>query len=183
MTNVDIGGNVFEECGQRRPGWFAYGIAVVGAPGAATTGTVNIVGNTMRNTPRTPETCNTTGILWEFYSGRIEHNTLTGVIQDCAAAALVTLPGAIFVGSRRGFGPGNPVVRFNDITGNAHAGLRIGPNQPAIDASCNYWGAADGPSGEGAGSGDAVVVEAGGAPPEFVPFAMAPIAGTGATIC
>jgi hypothetical protein len=75
--------------------------------------------------------------------------------------------------------------------GNAFAGLRIGANQTVvIDASCNYWGSADGPSGVGPGSGDAVVVEPGsattgpgGATPVLMPFAGAPIAETGATSC
>jgi hypothetical protein len=75
-------------------------------------------------------------------------------------------------------------VRFNDISGNAYAGLRIGPNQTTvIDATRNWWGSASGPSGIGPGSGDAVVVESGGTPPGFVPFATAPIAASDATSC
>jgi hypothetical protein len=70
-----------------------------------------------------------------------------------------------------------PVVRFNDIQGNAHAGLRIGPNQTKkAVVACNYWGSANGPSGIGPGDGDAVVVEAGAPAPGFMPFAKAPVA-------
>ena len=84
-----------------------------------------------------------------------------------------------------------PRVRFNDILGNTSAGLRIGANQTVvIDASCNYWGSAVGPSGVGPSSGDAVVVEPssattgpGGARPVFTPFATAPVAGTNRTSC
>jgi hypothetical protein len=47
----------------------------------------------------------------------------------------------------------------------------------------HYGGAADGPSGIGPGSGDAIVVETGGAVPAFAAFATQPIARTGATTC
>jgi len=78
----------------------------------------------------------------------------------------------------------SPTVRFNDIVGNAQAGLRIASNQTlTIDATCNYWGSASGPSGLGTGTGDAVVVQPGGAAPVIAPFATAPIAGTDATGC
>jgi hypothetical protein len=77
-----------------------------------------------------------------------------------------------------------PVVRFNDIEGNAQAGLRVAPNMTtAVDARCNWWGSASGPSGAGPGGGDAIVVETGGTAPGFMPFATAPIADTGATGC
>ena len=53
----------------------------------------------------------------------------------------------------------------------------------AIDATCNWWGAADGPSGSEPGSGDALIRDGAAARPNFAPFATAPIAGTGATSC
>jgi hypothetical protein len=46
-----------------------------------------------------------------------------------------------------------------------------------VEATCNWWGAADGPSGDGGGRGDAVVGAI-----AFVPFATAPIADA-AAIC
>ena len=56
--------------------------------------------------------------------------------------------------------PVTPTVRFNDLQGNAQAGLRIAPNQTIqIDGSCNYWGSEAGPSGAGPGDGSAVVVD------------------------
>jgi hypothetical protein len=71
------------------------------------------------------------------------------------------------------------VVRFNDIEGNAHAGLRVGPNiTTSLDARCNWWGSASGPSGAGPGTGDAVVLEPGAATPDLTPWASAPIAET-----
>jgi hypothetical protein len=70
------------------------------------------------------------------------------------------------------------VVRFNDVEGNAHAGLRVAPNiTTSMDARCNYWGAASGPSSAGlSGTGDAAVVETGGARPTLTPFASGPVA-------
>jgi hypothetical protein len=183
-TNADILDNEFPECGQNRTGRAANGINVLGSVGATTVGTVNIIGNTFRNTVRAPGFCNTAAVAYNYYSGRVEHNTFIDVVQPCATDAPVARPAAVWVGSRTAALPVNPSVRFNDFIGNAFAGLRIGPfTTNAIDASCNYWGSADGPSGVGPGSGDAVLVEAGGAMPMFTPFATSPIAESGTTIC
>jgi parallel beta-helix repeat protein len=87
-----------------------------------------------------------------------------------------TLTGATAAGIRIGGGLGI-VVRFNDLERNAQAGLRVGPTiTTPIDASCNWWGSASGPMASAwpSGTGDAVVVEAGGATPAFTPFARSP---------
>ncbi len=196
VQNVDIVGNDLDEC---HP--LGRVAAIIVGPRAGffptterpltATGTVNIIGNTIRNSSHA---CSiTSAISYEVYTGRIERNRVTGVVESCAAGTNRNLPSAIWLGRRQHplFPPVTPTVRFNDIVGNAFAGLRIGANQTAvIDASCNYWGTVDGPSGVGPGSGDAVVVEPsspttgpGGATPGFLPFATAPIAGTGATSC
>ena len=185
-TNADIVGNDLDEC--HPLGRIAAIIAGPPAPlppGTVTaTGTVNIVGNTISNSS---ESClPTSAIHYEFYSGRIEHNRILNVVQACAMPNARTHPGAIWVGAIRPFvGPAAaPVVRFNDIVGNAGAGLRVAPNiTNPPDATCNWWGSADGPSGAGPGSGDAVVVETGAATPDFRPWASAPIAETDETTC
>ena len=187
QTNVDILDNLFDDCGANVPDG-SKGVApvvVLGTLGAATTGTVNVVGNTFRTSARTAASCNTTGITYEFFSGRIERNSLVGVVQQCATPSGRSLPGAIFVGSRvAGMRAASVSVRFNDIADNAYAGLRIGSNQTtAIDATCNWWGDASGPSGAGPGVGDGVVVEAGAAVPIFTPFATAPIAASTQISC
>lgn len=183
-TNADILNNELPECGQNRTGRVANAINVLGTIGATTSGTVNIIGNTFTNTIRSPGFCNTAAIAYNYFSGRVEHNSFSSVVQGCATDAGASLPAAIWVGSRTAAMLVNPVVRFNDIVGNAFAGLRIGPFvATVIDASCNYWGSAEGPSGLGPGTGDAVLVEAGGATPTFTPFATAPIARTGARNC
>ena len=184
-TNVEIRDNVFIDCGAVVTGKQNFALAILGTAGAATGGTINIVGNTVRNTTRTAPSCNAAAIQYEHYMGRIENNVISNAVPSCAPPAARALQGAIFVGSRiAGIRAANVVVRFNDIQGNAFAGLRIGANQPAaINASCNWWGASSGPSGVGPGSGDAVLVEVGAAMPTVAPFAPAPIAGTGATGC
>jgi hypothetical protein len=48
----------------------------------------------------------------------------------------------------------------------------------AIDATGNYWGASDGPSGDGPGSGDAIVNEAFGGSVDFSGFALFPLGNT-----
>jgi hypothetical protein len=48
-------------------------------------------------------------------------------------------------------------VHYNNITGSTNYGLQVDAAVTEIvDATCNWWGAADGPSGAGPGSGDAV---------------------------
>lgn len=147
------------------------------------TGVVNIVGNTIRNS--FASCLPTTAIAYGFYSGRIERNRILGVVQPCAIELPARGPAAIVVGDRRPFfTPATPTVRFNDIVGNAHAGLRVGPHQTTpLDARCNWWGSASGPSGAGPGTGDAVVADPGAATPVFMPFATEPIAESDATSC
>ncbi len=196
VQNVDIVGNDLDEC---HP--LGQVAAIIVGPRAGfvptsdrpltATGVVNIIGNTIRNSS---QSClPTSAISYEVYTGRIERNRIMSVVQGCAAGTARNLQSAVWLGRRQHplFPPVTPTVRFNDIVGNAFAGLRIGANQTAvIDASCNYWGSVDGPSGVGPGSGDAVVVEPsspttgpGGATPVFLPFARAPTAETDATSC
>lgn len=184
-TNVEILNNDFDDCGANALQKGVTAITVLGTLGAATTGEVNIVGNTFRTSVRTSASCNTAGIGYEFFSGRIERNSLVNVVQDCATPSARALPGAIFVGSRlAGMRAAEVSVRFNDVAGNAFAGLRIGSNQSTqLDATCNWWGDASGPSGVGSGSGDRIVLEPGAAVPIFTPFGMAPIAGSTQTSC
>lgn len=183
-TNVNVVSNLFEDCGTNEPRGF-NAVAVNGAPAASTLGTVNIIGNTLRNTVVTPPSCNTSGISYEFYSGVIEHNSLYGAVSPCAAPGGRNLPGAIAIGGQvAGVRPASVAVRFNDIVGNAHAGLRIGARQTIpIDATCNWWGHPTGPSGAGPGSGDAVVVEAGASVPITTPYALESIAATSTSSC
>ena len=187
-TNADILDNDLDECHPLgRAG--AIFVAPAGAinPSATlpvrATGTVNTVGNTIANSSGSCLT--TTAISYVVFGGRIERNRIGGVVQACAFPTARARPGAIWLGSQLPFYP--PVVaqvRFNDIAGNAQAGLRVGSNMTTpVDASCNWWGAASGPSGAGTGTGDAIVVEPGGATPSFVPFATAPIAASPATGC
>lgn len=181
-TNVDIVHNELNDCGANVP--LRTGpvfIAVTGVIGAATTGTVNIIGNTLRNTvARTTTACNTGGIVYEFFSGRIEHNRILDVVQPCATAGWNgrSLPSAVFVGSLvAGMRPADVIVRFNDFDGNAYAGLRIGPNQStALDATCNWWGHPSGPGGVALGLGNALLTEGGASVPRYRPFALSPVA-------
>jgi hypothetical protein len=196
VQNVDIVGNDLDECHPLgRVASLIVGPAAGNVPSPerplTATGVVNIIGNTIRNSSAACVT--TSAIAYEVYTGRVERNRILDVVKECAEPTGRNLPSAIWLGRRQHplFPAVTPTVRFNDIMGNAFAGLRIGANQTVvIDASCNYWGSADGPSGVGPGSGDAVVVEPGsattgpgGATPVLMPFAGAPIAETGATSC
>ena len=181
MTNVDILDNDIDECHPVD----RVGAILVGAPSVLTltpeqpitaTGIVNIIGNTFRNSS---EDCLTNAIAFDTFSGRIERNRIVNFIQPCAISTTRNLPGAIFLGLRGNFRlPAvAPTVRFNDIAGNAHPGLRLAPNFAVkVDASCNYWGSEGGPSGVGPGPGDILEVGEGATAPVFLPFASAPIA-------
>ena len=188
-TNVEILNNEIDEC---RPAGRVAAIKVGSLPvgvlspkePTTATGTVNILGNTIRNSS---EDCLNTAISFNVFAGRIERNRIINFVKPCARQNPRNMPGAIWLGLRLTgltIPPVVPTVRFNDIHGNAHAGLRVGPDQKvAADVSCNYWGSPQGPSGIGRGSGDAIVVEAGAPAPRFAPVATTPIAQTTRTSC
>jgi len=177
-TNADIIHNDLDEC--YPTGRVASILVGPGFPlppiSPTATGTVNIIGNRIANT--TLACRPTSAISFEYFAGRIERNRIVGVVQGCATATVRNLPAAIWVGSLYGFPAAAPVVRHNDIAGNAQAGLRVAAQQiSAIDATCNWWGSPTGPSAAGPGTGDAVIVETGAATPRFTPFATRPVAG------
>jgi serine/threonine protein kinase len=188
-TNVDILNNEIDEC---HPVARVAAIKV-GSPSVAllspkqpitATGVVNIIGNTIRNSS---QDCLNNAIAYNVYAGRIERNRIIDFVQPCAAATPRNLPSAIWLGLRiTGIRvpPVTPSVRFNDIHGNAHAGLRVAPDQTIpTDASCNYWGSEQGPSGIGQGSGNPILVESGAPAPVFRPFATAPVAKSAKAAC
>jgi hypothetical protein len=189
-TNADILDNDLDECHPvGRVAAILVGPVAMNLPSPTrpitATGTVNIVGNTIRNSL---EFCLNSAIAYEVYTGRIEHNVIADFVQPCASLFPNprNRPSAIWIGrlSAFPFPPVTPTVRFNDLQGNAHAGLRIAPNQAIpIEAPCDFWGLEFGPSGVGPGDGSAVVVDPGGAVPVFMPFAVVPIAGSNGTGC
>ena len=181
-TNADIFDNDLDEC--HPPA--RLGSLIVQAQGlpsapATATGVVNIVGNTIRNT--SGSCLPTTAIVHGFGTGRVERNRVLGVVQPCAIDISTRTRGAIWIGSLLATAAPTSLekVRFNDIEGNAYAGLRVGPNVTTrLDARCNWWGSASGPfvEGENPGTGDAIVLELGAATPDFTPWAVTPIAET-----
>jgi len=182
-TNVDILNNDIDECHPVA----RVGAILVGSPPIATlspdrpvtaSGTVNIVGNVIRNSS---EDCLTSAIAFDVFRGRIERNRLVDFVRPCAQWTSRNRIGAISIGLRvTGIQMPAvvPSVRFNDIHGNWRAGLHINDNQTIpVDASCNYWGSEKGPSGIGPGDGDAILVEPPAPAPVFLPFAKTPIVG------
>ena len=181
-TNVDIVNNDIDECHPVA----RVGAILVGSPPIATlspdrpvtaSGTVNIVGNVIRNSS---QDCLTSAIAYDVFGGRIERNRIVDVVQPCAQLTSRNHVGAISIGLRLTniqMPPVVPSVRFNDIHGNLRAGLHINDNQTIpIDASCNFWGSERGPSGIGPGDGDAILVEPAAPSPVFLPFAKVPVA-------
>jgi hypothetical protein len=154
-ARADVIGNDVDLCGP-------YG--GIRAPVDGPESVVNIVGNRVRNSGRSDSRY---GIFLWRGAGIIERNTIVDYVQPHLAPGLDAAAIRLIEASAS--------VRFNDISGNSHAGLRNDTSVP-VDATCNWWGAADGPSGPG--GGDAVVGAA-----TFLPFATAPIAATGQTSC
>lgn len=156
-ANAEVIGNDVDMCGP---------FGGIRAPMNGPQSVVNIVGNAVRNSGRSESRY---GIFLRSATGVIERNTVIDYVQPNPVpgidAAAIRLYDA------------RATVRFNDISGNSHAGLR-NDTPTSVDAPCNWWGAADGPSGAGGGSGDAVVGAV-----AFAPFATAPIAATTETSC
>jgi len=183
-TNADILKNDLDECYPlQRQGSVLVIFPVVPTTPVTVTGVVNIVGNSIRNSSHS--CLPTTAISQNFASGRIEHNRILDVVQPCATATNTRNPAALWIGSfSSAIPPVSPIVRFNDIEGNAHAGLRVAPNiTTPLDTRCNWWGSAGGPAVGTDPPGSDIVLEAGAAAPTFMPFATTPIAETDATGC
>lgn len=184
-TNAEIIDNDVDECHPLgRVASILVGLSTPTVPGTpySLTGTVNVLGNKIRNSSATCRL--TSAIAFENFNGRIESNSILGVVLACATPTARNRPSAISIGSYNGLPSSAPSVRFNDISGNAFAGLRLATNITGlIDARCNWWGAGDGPSGLGTGSGDAIVIDGAAPTPTYSPYAAAPIAGTGAMGC
>lgn len=185
-TNLDIVANDMDESYPLQ----RAGMLLVQAPGGSTgtlaaTGVINIIGNTIRNSLGSPLPA--TGISQMYAPGRIERNRIIGVVQAGALGIATRNPAGIWIGNLSStlHAPSiSPIIRFNDIEQNAQAGLRVGPNiTSTLDATCNWWGASNGPSGRGAGSGDAVLTEGAAPSPTFTPFATARVAATLAMTC
>ncbi len=80
---------------------------------------------------------------------RVVDNTLRGLPGT----------GGVLVGT----GCADLVLAGNLIQANGAFGLRLLAGAAPVDARGNWWGAADGPSGAGAGSGDALLLDGGAA--------------------
>ncbi|MCA9751143.1 MAG: T9SS type A sorting domain-containing protein, partial [Gemmatimonadetes bacterium] len=74
----------------------------------------------------------------------------------------------------------NCVANDNSIAGNLTAGLDNSASGNPVDAERNWWGAADGPSGAGSGSGDAVNDTGFPGSVDFDPYR---IDGSSTTVC
>lgn len=138
-------------------------------PGTAATITGNIIednttgiaiGFNNADTSTVTATCNR--IRNNFQAGTCDiggtNLCLTGAVGDaCAVDTNCDVGGGV---SARGADAGaNPIaINLNSITGNL-AGVRASNIQAGIvDAEGNWWGAVDGPSGTGPGSGDSITV-------------------------
>lgn len=101
-----------------------------------------------------------------------QDNTIT---QNCFTGNGFTNSGeAVFFSAGQFAGTiSTNVLNQNNIFGNAVGAVYGGTE--TIDAENNWWGSADGPSGDGPGSGDAVDGMGGGGAIDFDPFLTSPV--------
>jgi hypothetical protein len=157
VTNAQIIGNTYT--GKGAGDWLDYGIEIGGGA------TATITGNTITSCTgvATSDGSTSAGILVTTYYGAgttatITGNTLTGntegiaVGYDAADTSVVT-------------------AHFNNIYGNTD-GVDTTSTTVTTNATYNWWGADDGPSGAGPGSGDTVSANV-----LFVPWACQPTTG------
>ncbi len=135
----------------------AYGLKLAGGLTAVTISGNSLDGGNVGNNGGAPATSGLYlvsnsagyGALNQSDSVAVSTNTITGFVNGIS----------IYDEVSAAFG-GLPVVNGlsiarNSIAGNSAFGVRGGPST-AAEATCNWWGAASGPSGQGPGTGDAV---------------------------
>jgi uncharacterized cupredoxin-like copper-binding protein len=120
------------------PGSRSRGLGTWGYPDATVWGHTTFTGNTITNTSRAIG-------IFESNNVVVEKNYLD---DNDTAVEVVDLGSTAFDNTT------NRVNR-NSITGNDTQGIKNGV-AALLDGNCNWWGAANGPSGVAAGSGDAV---------------------------
>jgi parallel beta-helix repeat protein len=173
-TNTDIRENSVHD--NNANGIVIDGHALSGRPVAGTVIEMNDVFNNGAATQFSTPTAFQDGILFAGAAGVtassncIHDNTAT---SGSAAGILVFdgLDGTL----------GDPIINSNNISNN-DIGLQAGgvlPHSPTVNAENNWWGAADGPSGVGSGSGDSIVIVSGGV--DFTPFLTSLASGTPCT--
>lgn len=94
----------------------------------------------------------------------------SNIVRDTVSAGLI-----LGVGISVALSSAGAEVHNNNIEGNASFGMRVDGASGVVNATNNWWGASDGPSGVGPGSGDAVTINV-----NFSPFLTAPNPAAGA---
>lgn len=135
----------------------AHALKLAGSPTALTVSGNDLDGGNVGNNGGVPATSGLFiatnsadfGALNPGDSAEVSLNTITGFVNGISIYDEVgTAFGGLPVVN------GLSIVR-NKIAGNSTFGARGGPDT-AAEATCNWWGAASGPSGQGPGTGDAV---------------------------
>jgi len=94
----------------------------------------------------------------------------SNIVRDTVNAGSIRGIGISVISSSTGAEAHN-----NNIEGNASFGMLVDGTSGVVNATDNWWGASDGPSGVGPGSGDAVTTNV-----NFSPFLAAPNPAAGA---
>jgi parallel beta-helix repeat protein len=94
----------------------------------------------------------------------------SNIVRDTVDAGSIRGVGISVISSSTGV-----EAHDNNIEGNASFGMQVDGTSGVVNATNNWWGASDGPSGGGPGSGDAVTTNV-----DFSPFLTAPNPAAGA---
>jgi parallel beta-helix repeat protein len=87
----------------------------------------------------------------------------SNIVRDTVSAGLIIGVGVSVINSA------GVEAHNNNIEGNASLGMQVVGASGVVNATNNWWGSSDGPSGVGPGSGDAVTANV-----NFSPFLTAP---------
>jgi parallel beta-helix repeat protein len=94
----------------------------------------------------------------------------SNIVRDTVNAGSIRGVGISVISSSTGVEAHN-----NNIEGNGSFGMQVDGTSGVVNATNNWWGASDGPSGVGSGSGDAVTTNI-----NFSPFLIVPNPAAGA---
>jgi len=102
-------------------------------------------------------------------AGRAVTSTVEGTTFTIEGNEITNNSSGIVAGVGTTHSAAELVATGNIIVGNSSVGVaNVGPGD-AFNATCNWWGAVDGPGGDGPGNGDAVSGEV-----EFTPWSVTP---------
>lgn len=154
---VNVITNTITFSGVFGPATAAHGIKLLGGLDNVTLEANSLNGGNVGNNGATPPTSGVFLATNNSQFGNTDANTHVVMTKNQIANFVNGVSLFDEVGAAFGNVPAGAMIEItrNSLTGNSGFGVRSGATTPVI-GTCNWWGAADGPSGSGPGAGDAV---------------------------